>query len=160
MKQQCYLASLYVEYLGLVAFAVFLSVRGQPGAAALVLGLGVVGIWAYVKVFSRISRFVGYGSVTDRPADAPGAAAATIVTLYTAAGCPFCPIVRRRLWALQPRLGFVLHQVDVTLRPDILIAKGIRAVPVVEVGERQLIGHATTEQLAALIGGSQASFAA
>jgi glutaredoxin len=160
MKPQCYLASLYVEYLGLIALAVFIGVRGQLGAAALVLGLGVVGVWAYVKVFPRISRFVGYGSLVDRPADAPGAVAATVVTLYTATGCPFCPIVRHRLQALQADRGFVLRQVDVTVRPDILMAKGIRAVPVVEVGDRQLIGHATTKQLAALIGGRPVSFAA
>ena len=45
--------------------------------------------------------------------------------------------------------GFSLQEVDVTLRPVILVAKGIRAVPVVEVGGRRLDGNATSEQLAA-----------
>lgn len=35
-----------------------------------------------------------------------------------------------------------------------LIAKGIHAVPVVEVREQRLVGHATSEQLATLIRGS------
>lgn len=62
------------------------------------------------------------------------------MTLYTAVGCPFCPLVKQRLLALQVQMGFELEEVDVTLKPDLLIAKGIRAVPVVEVGEQRVVG--------------------
>jgi hypothetical protein len=48
-------------------------------------------------------------------------------------------------------MGFDLNIIDVTLRPQTLMTKGIRSVPVVEVGDRRLVGNSTTEQLAALI---------
>jgi glutaredoxin len=83
------------------------------------------------------------------------------VTFYTALGCPFCPLVERRLEALRKEMGFELKKIDVTLRPQLLAEKGIRAVPVVEAGERRLVGHLTTDQLAALImGAAQAAKAA
>jgi hypothetical protein len=44
------------------------------------------------------------------------------------------------------KMSFNLQEVDVTLRPVFLVAKGIRAVPVVEVGGRRLDGNATSEQ--------------
>jgi glutaredoxin len=75
------------------------------------------------------------------------------VRLYTALGCPFCPVVKQRLIALSDQMSFPLKEIDVTLKPSLLAAKGIRAVPVVEAGERQLVGNATSEQLAALISG-------
>jgi CBS domain-containing protein len=49
-------------------------------------------------------------------------------------------------------MDFTLEKIDVTLKPQILISKGISAVPVVEVGKNRLVGNATTDQLAALIG--------
>jgi hypothetical protein len=53
------------------------------------------------------------------------------------------------------KISFSLQEVDVTLRPVILVAKGIRAAPVVEVGGRRLDGNATSsEQLADLISGA------
>jgi hypothetical protein len=52
------------------------------------------------------------------------------------------------------KMSFSLQEVDVTLRPVILLAKGIRAVPVVEVGGRRLDGNAPIEQLADLISGA------
>jgi len=152
VKQQCYLASLYAQYLVLLAVAVVLFGRGQLGLALIIVGLGAVSVWGYVRVFPSISRFVGYGSVADRPGHAP-TTATTLVTIYTAVGCPFCPIVRHRLDDLQRRMGFELREIDVTLRPGLLIEKGIRAVPVVEVGDERLVGHVTTEQLVALITG-------
>ena len=48
-------------------------------------------------------------------------------------------------------MGFELTETDVTLRPDLLIAKGIRALPVVEVGDARWVGNATSQQLAAFI---------
>jgi len=52
---------------------------------------------------------------------------------------------------LQQRIGFTLIEQDVTLKPDILIAKGIRALPVVEIGNAQWVGNATSQQLAQFI---------
>jgi glutaredoxin len=73
------------------------------------------------------------------------------VNFYSFFSCPFCPIVLARLQALQKQTGFTLTTVDLTLNPRALIAKGIRSVPVVEVGGRRLVGNSTTEQLAGLI---------
>jgi hypothetical protein len=52
---------------------------------------------------------------------------------------------------LQKQMGFTLEIFDVTLRPQMLLSKGIRSVPVVEVGDHRLVGNSTTEQLAVLI---------
>ena len=52
-------------------------------------------------------------------------------------------------------MGFTLEVVDLTLRPQLLAKRGIRSVPVVEVGGRRLVGNATSEQLAALIAGAE-----
>jgi hypothetical protein len=52
---------------------------------------------------------------------------------------------------LREQMNFSLEEVDVTLKPGVLIAKGIRAVPVIEAGNRRLAGNATSEQLAELI---------
>ena len=48
-------------------------------------------------------------------------------------------------------MGFKLKEIDVTLKPDLLISKGIKALPVIEVGKNKLTGNATSEQLALLI---------
>jgi hypothetical protein len=48
-------------------------------------------------------------------------------------------------------MGFELEIVDVSLRPDVLISKGVMSVPVVEVGQGRLVGNATSQQLAQLI---------
>ena len=111
---------------------------------------GALGQWAYVSAFPNISHYFGYGRVDDQrtrevaPASVP-------VTFYTAIGCPFCPLVEQRLLALQKQMGFELKKIDITLRPQLLMETGIRAVPVVEAGGRRLVGHATTDQLAALL---------
>ncbi len=137
----------WAVYIGGLAFWVL---RGNyPIAVFWLIGVPVVQ-WAYIVAFPAISRYIGYGRVDDHPASATGKSPTT-VTLYTALGCPFCPILKRRLVALQAEMGFDLQEVDVTLKPDLLTSKGIRAVPVVEAGGQQLVGHATSEQLAALI---------
>jgi hypothetical protein len=59
--------------------------------------------------------------------------------------------------ALREQMEFSLEEVDVTLKPGVLIAKGIRAVPVVEAGDHRLAGNATSEQLAELISGTAPS---
>jgi glutaredoxin len=69
------------------------------------------------------------------------------VTLYTANVCPFCPIVKRRLTELQRHSPFDLDEVDVTFRPEIVRAKGLRSVPVIEANGRLLVGNATSAQI-------------
>ncbi|HZP97358.1 MAG TPA: hypothetical protein VFC31_13645 [Candidatus Limnocylindria bacterium] len=150
--QRCYLSNVYASYAALGAIAGFMWWAQGPVAALFVAMVGGVALYAYVAAFPSLSRFLGYGSVDDR-ASVTALRAAAVVRLSTAVGCPFCPIVRRRLKALQTRLGFRLEEIDITLRPDTLLKRGIRAVPVVEVGERVRIGHATSDELTALIAG-------
>jgi len=63
--------------------------------------------------------------------------------------------VKRRLETLQKEIGFTLTKIDVSFKPQLAASKGIRSVPVVEVGKERLLGNATTEQLAQLIAGAQ-----
>jgi glutaredoxin len=93
---------------------------------------------------------MGYGSVEDQPATDVHTSKGKVV-LYTGLGCPFCPLVKKRLNKLQSTMGFELTETDVTLKPDLLIAKGIRALPVVEVGGALWVGNATSQQLASFI---------
>lgn len=79
------------------------------------------------------------------------------VAFYCHSNCPFCPIVNRRLEALQREMNFTLTKTDLTFKPQLAASKGIRSVPVVEVRKERLIGNATTEQLAQLIAGAQTS---
>ena len=157
MKQQCYLAAIYLNWILLVGGVSYLLITHHLAfAIAWLIALPVV-MWAYIRLFPSISQTMGYGRVDDRPVpssfepgmlrnESPGT-----VTIYTALGCPFCPIVEKRLRALQENMGFRIEKIDVTLRPDLLRSKGIRAVPVVEVGDRRLHGNATSEQLTRLI---------
>jgi predicted DsbA family dithiol-disulfide isomerase len=93
---------------------------------------------------------MGYGRITDEPPSAVRPMPIT-VRLYTALGCPFCPLIEQRLESLQQTSGFSLQKIDVTLRPDILASKGIRSVSAVEVQGRFLFGLASTKDLAAAI---------
>ena len=150
--QRCYLVNVYGSYLVLVVVVALVAWRQGPLSSVFVGVVGALGLYAYVRFFPAISPRIGYGSVADRETAAP-ASSASAVRLYTAVGCPFCPIVRHRLVALRDRMGFRLEEIDVTLRPDVLLKRGIRAVPVVEVDDRVRIGHATTDELAVLISG-------
>ena len=129
----------------------------QQWVVALLWMAGVPGLrWALYHFFPRISRFLGYGRIADTFPSIPPLlvspqAAPVAVNFYTFFSCPFCPIVLARLQALQQQMGFSLRVIDVTLKPETLMTKGIRSVLVVEVGERRLVGNSTTEQLAALI---------
>ena len=100
---------------------------------------------------------MGYGSVGDVPATTPAVlplGARTRVIFYTANLCPSCPIVRRRLVALQQQLGFEIDEVDVTFRPTIIRAKGLKSVPVIEANGQLLVGNATSQQIAAFVAGA------
>ena len=155
-KQQCNVLGLTLGWMGYAVGVAYFSYQHQ-WVVALLWMAGVPGLrWALYYFFPRISRFLGYGRIADQFSpiprlDASPQAAPVAVTLYTFFGCPFCPIVLARLQALQKQMGFTLNMIDVTLRPQTLITKGIRSVPVVEVGEHRLVGNSTTERLAALI---------
>jgi glutaredoxin len=153
-KQSCTMWSLYVPlfaYLFGLAFFVY-----QRSVIGTVLWLVVTPClkWAYIHYFPRIAHLRGYTHVDDRLPPHIGKSAVE-VNYYSFVGCPFCPIMEQRLNTLQKEMGFTLNKIDVTLKPQILMNKGIQSVPVVEVGENRLVGHATTEQLVELIERSQ-----
>ena len=149
MEQRCHLAAVWLTWLGLPLLAVVAGFRLGVVAAVFILAVGIVGQVLYLRWFPRISRWIGYGSVSDTPAD-PAAMAEQLprVTLYTANVCPFCPIIRRRLAELQRQSPFEVEEVDVTFRPEIIRAKGLRSVPVLEANGRLLVGNATSAQIA------------
>lgn len=154
MKQECPMLFIYLSWLVYVGGVVYFSLQGDWAFALAWLIFLPLFIWVYIISFPRISRFIGYGRVDDQEPNSISHAPAK-VTFYVALGCPFCPVVERRLEKLQCEIGFELEKVDITLKPGLLAKKGIRSVPVVEVGDRHLVGHATSEQLAQLILGKQ-----
>ena len=124
MKQRCHLAMVWLTWIGLPLLAVVVALRIGVLAALAVLGVGALGQWLYVRWFPRLSTSMGYGSVADVSAPASATAApARRVTLYTANVCPFCPIIRKRLSELQKQMAFELEEVDVTFRPEIVLAR-------------------------------------
>jgi glutaredoxin len=157
-KQECTVQSLYFSgIIFLVLYPVGLAFFAyRANWAALLLWLVFLPClkWAYLRFFPRLSKWKGYGSLDDKlPASVKKARVE--VTYYSLLGCPFCPIVKRRLEALQREMDFTLTKIDLTFKPRVAASKGIRSVPVVEVGKDRLIGNATTEQLAQLIAGAQ-----
>ncbi len=151
MKQECPLPFVWLTWLGLPGLALILGLSQGWLAAVLVLLVGVIAQIAYIRWFPRMSRWMGYGSVDDVPAEHVLSTTAPKVTLYTANVCPFCPIVRRRLLELKQQISFELDEVDVTFQPQIVLQKGLRSVPVIEAGGRFLVGNATSAQVAAFL---------
>jgi len=156
-EQQCSVAGLALSWIGYAAGLAYFTYHRQWIAAPLWL-VGVPSVRsAQFHCFPQISRFLGYGRIIDKvaPIGRPDASRPALVTVnyYSFFSCPFCPIVLTRLEALQRQMGFTLRTFDVTLHPQTLIAKGIRSVPVVEVGDHRLVGNSTSEQLAGLIAG-------
>jgi len=150
MKQQCHIFFVYGSWLTLLGGFIVYLIHGNILQAILWVFFIALFLWLYVRNFPSISRFMGYGSVDDQPAKNTQPLN-TKVFIYTGLGCPFCPLVKTRLNGLQSKMGFDLKEIDITFKPDILIAKGIRALPVVEVGEARWVGNGTSEQLAAFI---------
>jgi glutaredoxin len=155
-EQQCNVAGLALSWLGYAAGLGYFGYRRQE-VAALLWMVGVPCLrWALFRFFPSISRFLGYGRIVDKfapiplPHAVPGPAPVA-VNFYSFFSCPFCPIVLARLQTLQEQMSFTLKTFDVTLNPRMLLTKGIRSVPVVEVGDHRLVGNSTTEQLAGLI---------
>ncbi len=149
--------SIYFTWLIVAGGLAAYLIRGNYVQAVSWVIFVVLFLWLYVRYFPSVSRYLGYGSVVDAPAQTLGETRCT-VTFYTGVGCPFCPLVRSRLLDLQVKMKFTLKEIDVTLKPDLLIAKGIRALPVVEVGSTQWVGNATSLQLADFIVGSSKPF--
>jgi glutaredoxin len=148
-------------YFGVLMFAilyaggvVFFAYRDNWPAVLLWLVLLPCARWVSLRLSPLISKLRGYGSVDDKLPSSVNKAHAEVV-FYSHNGCPFCPIVKRRLEALQREMDFTLRKIDLTFKPQVAASKGIRSVPVVEVGTERLIGNATTEQLAQLIAGAQ-----
>ncbi len=150
MKQQCHISFVYGSWLILFCGFLFHLIRGDILQAVLWVCFVAFFLWLYVRYFPSLSRYMGYGSVADQPAK-DIQPSNTRVVLYTGLGCPFCPLVKTRLNELRPKMGFELSETDVTLQPNLLIAKGIRALPVVEVGGARWVGNATSQQLASFI---------
>lgn len=153
LPQKCPTAFLYLTWVFYVVVAAYLALGGDYLGAVIWLAGFPLALWAYVRLFPRISEYLGYGRVDDVAAEGAGTSGAN-VTMYSSLGCPFCPIVERRLKELREEMGFELEVVDVTVRPDVARSKGIKSVPVVEAGGRRLIGHATSRQLAELVKGA------
>jgi hypothetical protein len=152
MKQQCYLFNVWGTWLGLPALAILMGMLAGWWATLIVLLAGVFAQILYVRIFPKVSRWLGYGSVDDVAAIRPTETrSASKVTLYTANLCPFCPLVRKRLVELQRTMGFELSAIDITFQPRLINEKGIRSVPVVEMEGRFWIGNATSAQLASFL---------
>lgn len=150
MKQQCNISFIYGSWIILLGGLIFYMVRGNYVQAGSWIFFVVLFLWLYVRYFPVLSRYMGYGSVEDLQPKIFHPIKIDVL-LYTGLGCPFCPIVKNRLKELQLKMGFNLKEIDVTLRPELLIQKGIRALPVVEVDKAHWVGNATSEQLASFI---------
>jgi glutaredoxin len=149
MEQRCHIGMIWLTWIGLPILAVVVAWRRGWFIGLVVLAVGVLAQVLYVRLFPHLSRFMGYGAVRDTAAAPDDLIPANLhVTLYTANVCPFCPIVKRRLVDLQSAHGFDLENVDVTFSPEILRARRIRSLPVLEANGRTLIGNATSAQIA------------
>lgn len=155
-KQQCTLANLHSVLIALaILYAGGLVFYGyKHNWLALFLWLIVLPCarWVGLRLYPLTAEWRGYGPVADK---LPSSVKKNHVevTFYSHNGCPFCPILRRRLEGLQREMDFVLKEIDLTLKPQVATSEGIRSVPVVDVGGNRLVGNATTEQLAQLIAG-------
>lgn len=152
MRQECYLWSVWLTWLGLPILAIVMWVAEGWPAGIVVLVAGVLAQIIYIRQFPRLSPLLGYGSVKDVAlGSAPEHRRLSRVTLYTANVCPFCPIVRRRLLELQHTLGFDLTEIDITFQPGLAKQKGLRSVPVIEIDGRYWVGNATSADIATFL---------
>jgi glutaredoxin len=148
MKQECNLGMVWVTWIGLPIIAIVMGIIQGWFVAVFVLIIGVLAQIGYIKVFPKISRLLGYGSVEDVTTESvQKIKIPSKVILYTANVCPFCPIVKQRLIELQKNLGFQLNEVDITFKPNIIKEKGFRSVPVIENDGEYWNGNATSAQL-------------
>jgi thiol-disulfide isomerase/thioredoxin len=150
VKQQCHISMIYLSWLVYLG-GIVVAIRYSHWAIAVVwCATAPVLEWLYIRKLRSFSAVMEYGRITDQ---LPSAVSPMpiMVWLYTALGCPFCPLIEQRLESLQQTSGFSLQKIDVTLRPDILASKGIRSVPAVEVQGHFLFGLVSAKDLAAAI---------
>lgn len=157
MKQEFRLASVWSLWIAIPVAAVAVGIAAGWPIAVLAAIVGVLAEIGFVRNFRHVSEWLGYGPVEDVRPPHRVTPDRTIprVRLYTAAGCPFSPLVRERLEQLRQELWFELDEQDVTLRPQKLRSRGIRSVPVVEVDGRFLVGNQTSAALAAFLTGEE-----
>ena len=148
MKQECNLSMVWLTWLGIPVLAILIGTIQGWWVSLFIIIVGVFAQITYIRVFPRISKFLGYGSVENETIKSTQKnEISSIVTLYTANVCPFCPIVRQRLNELKSNLEFNLNEVDITFKPNLIKEKGIRSVPVIEANGEYWIGNATSVQL-------------
>lgn len=153
MEQRCHIATIWATWLTLPLLTTLAGATSGLMAGLIVLAAGIVAQVLYVRWFPALSRWLGYGQVTDSPVGANSTwTKPAQVTLYTASVCPFCPIVRERLKLLQREHALEIHEIDVTFRPEIVRSKGLRSVPVLEANGHFLVGNATSAQIADFLG--------
>ncbi|HEV2493225.1 MAG TPA: glutaredoxin family protein [Terriglobia bacterium] len=152
-KQQCALTNLYRNlfifatlYAGGSAFLVY---RGNWQTLLLWLVALPFARWVSLRLSPLTSKWRGSGSVADKLPSHVNEARVE-VTLYSHNGCPFCPIVKCRLEALQKEMGFTLAKINLSIKPQLAESMRIKSVPVVEVGANRLVGNATSEQIGAI----------
>jgi glutaredoxin len=157
-KQQCTLTKLRLTLAALSILYLtglgFYADRHNWPAFFLWLVLLPCTRWLGMRLYPLTSKWRGYGSVADKLPTGITKNQAE-VTFYSHSGCPFCPILKRRLEVLQKQMDFTLEEIDLTLSPQMAASRGIKSVPVVEVRSNRLFGNATTDQLAQLIEGTK-----
>jgi glutaredoxin len=157
LKQQCAVTNLYFSLLMFAILyaggVVFFAYRSNWPGLVLWLVMLPCARWVGLRLSPFTSKWRDQGSVDDKLPSSVNKAHVE-VALYSHNGCPYCPIVKRRLEALQKEMDFTLTKIDLSFKPQVAASKGIRSVPVVEVGKQRLMGNATTEQLAQLIAGA------
>jgi glutaredoxin len=149
-EQQCNVLGLALSWLGYLAGLIYFAYERSWVGGAIFLVLVPCLRWVLFHFFPSVSRFLGYGRVDDQVPERPNPSRVA-VTFYSFFSCPFCPIVLRRLEALRQTMDFTLEKIDVTFKPQMIVNKAIRSVPVVEVGGRRLVGNVTSAQLADFI---------
>ena len=155
-EQRCSVLGLVLGWLGYFAVVLYFVYQRRWVGGAFFVALVPCLRWALFHYFPSVSRFLGYGTVDDKGPES-ARTARVAVTFYSFFSCPFCPIVLRRLEALQTVMEFTLERIDLTLQPQMVVSRGIRSVPVVEVGGQRLVGNLTTAQLAEFISPGQVS---
>lgn len=150
MKQQFSISFVYSSLLILVGGVAYFLIKGLYFQIILWVLLITLVVWIYDRFFPIISKYMGYGPMDDEWVNQLDQTRVNVI-LYTGLACPFSPIVRKRLKELQPRMDFKLKEVNITLKPNIVISKGIHALPVLEIGKVRLVGNATSEQLVKFI---------
>src|SRR5262245_38624106 len=132
-KQQCSVVGLALGWIAYAAGIAYFTYQHEwPVAALWIVGMPALR-WTLYHSFPRITRVLGYGPIADTVPSPPtwhsnAQAASVAVNFYSFFSCPFCPIVLARLQALHVHMGFTLRIIDVTLKPQTLLAKGIKSV--------------------------------